>query len=111
MLKIKDNVDLISKLENNNKKEKQEQLEDYIENLKDLYEKMVKALNDEINYIHYGWLSDLPYIARKLKFKIYPSFAVELGGSILITKKGIKKITKEMIKYNLVEKVSDVNER
>ena len=43
MLKIKDNVDLYSKLDISNKKEKQEQFEEYIENLKELYEEMLKA--------------------------------------------------------------------
>lgn len=109
MLKIKDNVDLILKLEVSNKKEKQEQLEEYIEDLKELYEKMLVSLNEERNYIHYSWLSDLPNVARKLKFKVYQSLPDEtFGGSIVITKKGIKHITKEMIKYNLVEKVGEI---
>lgn len=108
MLKIKDNVDLIEKLNKINKKEKQEELADYIENLKDLYDKMLEALNEERNYIHYAWLSDLPYVARKLKFKIYQPLPDEtFGGDIIITKKGIKNITKEIIKYNLVEKVEE----
>lgn len=104
MLKIKDNVDLYSKLDISNKKEKQEQFEEYIENLKELYEEMLEALNNEINFIHYGWTSDLPAIAQKLRFKVWRNPIKEFGGCITITKKGIKNITKEMIKYNLVEK-------
>ncbi len=107
MLKIRDDVDLISKLDISNKKEKQEKFEDYIENLKELYNEMLKALNDEKNYIHYGWLSDLPDVARKLKFKVWKNPIKEFGGCITITKRGIKKITKEMIKYDLVEKVKE----
>ena len=107
MLKIKDNVDLISKLEIADKKEKQEELKKYTENLIELYEKMIKALDDEINFINFGWLSDLPDIARKLKFKVWENPNSEFGGCIIITKKGIKKITKEMSKYDLVEKVDE----
>lgn len=107
MLKIKDNVDLIEKLNVSNNKEKQKQLEDYIENLKDLYDEMLEALNEERNYINYSWLSNLPDVARKLKFKVWKNPFEEFGGCIIITKKGIKKITKEIIKYDLVEKVSD----
>lgn len=106
MLKIKDNVDLISKLKIINKKNQQEEFENYIEDLIELYEKMIKALDDEKNFINFGWLSDLPNIARKLKFKVWESPHREFGGSITITKKGIKKITKEMIKYDLVDKVN-----
>jgi DNA-binding MarR family transcriptional regulator len=108
MLKIKDNVDLILKLDISNKKEKQEELEEYTKNLIELYEEMLEALNEERNYIHYRWLSDLPDVAKKLKFKVYQILPDEtFGGHIEITKKGIKKITKEMIKYNLVEKVKE----
>ena len=107
MLKIKDNVDLISKLDISNKKEKQEEFEKYTENLIELYEKMIKALDDEINFINFNWLSDLPDVARKLKFKVWENPIAEYGGCITITKKGIKKITKEMIKYDLVEKKDD----
>lgn len=108
MLKIKDNVDLIEKLNISNNKEKQEQLEDYIENLKDLYDEMLEALNEERNYINYGCLSVLPDVARKLKFKVWENPYKEFGGCITITKKGIKKITKEIIKYDLVEKMEEL---
>ncbi len=40
MLKIKDNVDLISKLDISNKKEKQEELENYTKNLIELRKKL-----------------------------------------------------------------------
>lgn len=107
MLKIKDNVDLISKLDISNKKEQQEEFEEYIENLTELYEKMIEALDNKINFIHFAWLSDLPDVARKLKFKVWENPIKEFGGCITITKRGIKKITKEMIKYDLVEKVKE----
>lgn len=107
MLKIKDNEDLISKLYISNKKEKQKELEDYIENLKDLYENMLEALNDERNFINYAWLSVLPDIAKKLGFKVWENPYREFGGSITITERGIKNITKEMIKYDLVDKVEE----
>ena len=106
MLKIKDNVDLIEKLNVSNNKEKQEQLKDYIKNLKYLYDEMLEALNKEKNYINYRWLSDLPDVAKKLKFKVWENPNKIFGGCIIITKKGIKKITKEIIKYDLVEKIN-----
>lgn len=67
-----------------------------------LYKEMEKALDNELTYINFGWLSDMPDIAKKFNFKVHYGNYKESGGSITITKRGIKNITKEMIKYDLL---------
>ena len=93
---------LFLKLKHNKELEKERKFERYLDNLTELYKEMEKSLDKELTYINFGWLSDMPDIAKKFGFKVYYCEHEESGGSIDITERGIKNITKEMIKYNLV---------
>ena len=93
---------LLSKLKHNKELKKERKFERYLDNLTELYKEMEKSLDKELTYINFGWLSDMPDIAKKFGFKVYYCEHRELGGSITITKRGIKNITKEMIKYDLL---------
>lgn len=92
----------LSKLKHNKELKKERKFERYLDNLTELYKKMEKSLDNELTYINFGWLSDMPDIAKKFGFKVHYGNYKESGGYITITKRGIKNITKEMIKYDLL---------
>ena len=89
-------------MKHNKELEKERKIERYLDNLTELYKEMEKSLDKELTYINFGWLSNMPDIAKKFGFKVHYGNFKESGGSIAITKRGINNITKEMIKYNLL---------
>lgn len=77
---------------------------EYRQNLKELYEKLIKSLNSNQNYFI---CKDLEYkiifIAEDLNFDV-DNFKVKM------TKKGIKKLSRELRRTDLIEIVKMFNE-
>ena len=93
----------ILKLKHNKELEKEREFKRYLDILTELYEEMEKSLDRELTHINFGWLSDMPDIAKKFGFKVYyNNIFKDSGGYIAITERGINNITKEMIKYDLL---------
>ena len=90
----------INKLKEEKKKEKKEE---YIQNLKKLKKKVEEALNEGNVYISLEGFFEKEFASKFFYVEDWGSSIFDRSYIAIINKKGLKKMYKKIIKYNLEE--------